>query len=513
VTVAFDMGATRMSLSVSTEDRGCATRDSAPMLANQRMSAVDRAWLLMERPTNPMMIVAVMVLEGRLSRARLRALVTERLLVFERFRQRPVPGALAAEWAAAEPFDLDDHVVTAALPRGAEQAELEALVGELASTPFNSSRPWWTFHLIERYRKGSALIVRIHHCYADGIALVRILLRMADGSDEGTSEKQAVASESAASTQSAVSIGSLYAPVADLLANTLREGADLIEHGLHYALHPAEAAGAARNAVGVIGELARIGTLPDDPPTQLKKPLSGVRHVAWAPPLAFEEVRTIAHTLGCTINDVLISILAGALGRYLESRGKGLSGATLHAAVPVNLRPEAQSESLLGNRFGLVFVALPVGIHHPLERLYAVRASMQALKGSSQALVTLGLLAAVGSLPAAVEDSAIALFTAKASLVASNLPGPREQLHLGGVPISQILFWVPQAGSIGTGVSMLTYNGLVQFGVMSDRQLIPDPHELVNLIAGEFERLVLLVLLGGVALEESSPRQAAPARS
>jgi hypothetical protein len=116
--------------------------------------------------------------------------------------------------------------------------------------------------------------------------------------------------------------------------------------------------------------------------------------------------------------------------------------------------------------------------------------------------VTLGLLAAVGSLPAAVEDSAIALFTAKASLVASNLPGPRDPLRLCGAPISEMLFWVPQAGSIGTGVSMLTYNGRVQFGVMSDRQLIPEPRKLVELIGDEFERLVLLVLLGGMALEE-----------
>jgi diacylglycerol O-acyltransferase len=465
-------------------------------MANERMSPVDRAWLLMERPTNPMMIVAVFVLAGPLDRAQLRSLVAERFLVFDRFRCRPVQEAFAARWVQSEQFDLDDHVMSAALPRAAGQPELEALVGELAGAQFNPLRPWWSFHLVERYLNGSALVVRIHHCYADGIALVRVLLRLADGA-EGASTPPA---QRPHVPSTPFSLGSLYTPVTDLLAKTLREGADLVEHGLHYTLHPGEAAQAARGAAGVIGELARMGTLPDDPPTHLKQPLCGVRRVAWAPPLALEEVRTIGRVLGCTINDVLVATLAGALGRYLESQGDVVQGVTLHAAVPVNMRTEGDSEPALGNRFGLVFVELPVGMRHPLERLYAVHAAMQALKGSSQALVTLGLLAAVGSLPAAIEDPAIALFTAKASLVASNVPGPREQLCFGGVPVSQMLFWVPQAGSIGTGISMLTYHGQVQFGVISDRQLIADPGKLVQIIETEFERLVFVVLLGAGSL-------------
>ena len=121
------------------------------------MSPIDRAWLLMERPTNPMMIVAVMVLQGRLSLAHLRELVTARFLCFERFRFRPINETLGARWVRSDEFDLDDHVSRASLPSGAAQSELEALVGELASTPLNPARPWWSFHLVERYRKGSAI--------------------------------------------------------------------------------------------------------------------------------------------------------------------------------------------------------------------------------------------------------------------------------------------------------------------------------------------------------------------
>jgi hypothetical protein len=171
----------------------------------------------------------------------------------------------------------------------------------------------------------------------------------------------------------------------------------------------------------------------------------------------------------------------------------------------VNLRTAGGPQHSLGNRFGLVFVELPIGIRHPLERLYAVRASIQKLKDSPQALITLGLLSLIGSLPATAADPMIALFSSKASLVASNLPGPRTQIRIAGAAVSQLLFWVPQAGDIGIGVSMLSYNDRVHFGVIADRYLIPEPAGVVDQIRGEFERLVVLVLLGAGSLAEPPP--------
>lgn len=275
--------------------------------------------------------------------------------------------------------------------------------------------------------------------------------------------------------------------------------------GVHYVLHPTEVSAVARETLAVGAELARIAAMADDPATRLKLPLSGIRRVSWTQALSLAEVRAIARVLGCTVNDVLISTLAGALSRYLASEGEAVADLTIRAAVPVNLRPGAEPRQLsgarvLGNCFGLVFVDLPIGVRHPLERLYSVHAAMLALKGSAQARATLGLLTLAGSLPAAVEDFALTLFSAKASLVASNLRGPDEELSLAGRPVTEVLFWVPQSGSIGTGVSMLTYRGRVQFGVTSDRALIADPARLVEQLAVEFERLVFLVLLGAGSL-------------
>ena len=461
---------------------------TAMSAAAERMSGVDRAWLLMDRPSNPMTVIGLLVLKLPLAPKRLRALIAARFLAHQRFRCVPVTDVLGGSWVESPHFALDDHLVCVALPEPAGQAQLEAFVGELASTPFSRDRPLWSFHLVERYQGGCALIVRIHHCYADGVALIHVLLSLCNESLDDAPARSA----------SSATSGDLAQRIPALIGQTLRGGMDLLESSVHYLLHPAELVGVAGEAMGFATELTHIAMMADDPATSLRRPLSGVRRAAWASAIALEEVRMIGHLLGYTVNDVLISTLSGALGRHLERCGDPVAG-SIRAAVPVNLRP-TDDQSTLGNRFGLVFIDLPIGIRDPLLRLSTVHESMQSLKGSRQALMTYGILAAVGTLPSPAEDPAVAIFSSKASLVASNLAGPREPLRLAGIAVSQILFWVPQAGSIGTGVSMLTYHGQVQFGVLADRQLIPDPGELVAEIFAEFERLLYLVLLGSAQL-------------
>lgn len=446
-----------------------------------------------------MVIVGLIILGRKLGRASLRSLIAQRLLVFDRFRCLPVADTLGASWTESTSFNLDDHLISAALPAPRGQRELEALAGELASTPLPAGRPLWTFHLIERYGAGSAIVVRIHHCYGDGIALLYTLLSLADPPRRPRSSAPpalpAPPAPPALPTQ----------PIASVGLPAWNDVAGLLESGVHYALHPLEASAVAREALTVGTELGRIVAMADDPATRLKRPLSGTRRVAWTQALSLEEVRAIARVLGCTVNDVLVSTLAGAIGRYLAAEGDSVTGLTLRAAVPVNLRPSAEPRQLagtksLGNYFGLVFVDLPIGVLHPLERLYSVHATMMALKGSAQARATLGLLSLIGGLPPPVEAFALSIFSAKASLVASNLRGPDDTLSFAGRPVTEVLFWVPQSGTIGTGVSMLTYRGRVQFGVTSDRALIPDPVRLVEQLAVEFERLVFLVLLGAGSL-------------
>jgi len=203
----------------------------------------------------------------------------------------------------------------------------------------------------------------------------------------------------------------------------------------------------------------------------------------------------VARALGCTINDVLLSAVAGALGRYLRARGFPTEGVMLRAALPVNLRAP-EDPATLGNRFGLVLLDLPIGVTHPLERLYAVRSGMQRLKGSQQAGATFVLLSALGHLPAVAETLALDMLSAKASAVISNVPGPREPLYMCDQRVSEMYFWVPQSGTVGLGISILSYAAEVHFGLIADRNLVPEPHALVDGFGAEFERLLLLTILG-----------------
>src|SRR5512140_2015723 len=147
---------------------------------HERMSSVDTAWLRMDSPENAMMIVGVTVTATPLTVADFRNMLETRFLCFPRFRLRPAPDPFGASWVEDQSFDLDAHLVRVALPAPGGKAELQALAAELAGRPLNPDRPMWQMHLIEDYLGGSAWIMRIHHCYADGIAMVRVLLSMTE---------------------------------------------------------------------------------------------------------------------------------------------------------------------------------------------------------------------------------------------------------------------------------------------------------------------------------------------
>jgi diacylglycerol O-acyltransferase len=479
---------------------------------HERMSSIDTAWLRMDSAVSSMMIVGVSTTATPLRLADFRRMLETRMLCFDRFRHKVVRDALGASWLEDEDFDLGDHLIPEALPEPAGRAELEVLVGELASTPLDARRPLWQVHLIERYGPGSAWVMRVHHCYADGIAMIRVLLSMTEQDpapalgarlDARASRPDAEARQRGSADVLPVLswVGQLARPAEDILESALAEAARLLENGVHQLFHPQHAAALARQASGVAQEFGRVLLLADDPDTPLRGDLGGYKSVAWGVPLPLPEVKTVGRALGCTINDVLMTTVAGALGGHLRDQGFDTAGLVLRASVPVNLRTADEPLSL-GNRFGLVFVDLPVGIANPVERLLAVRGAMVALKGSLQPPMTLMVLGLMGMLPGAVQSPAIELFSRKASAVVSNVPGPQAPLYICGQRIDEMYFWVPQSGSIGLGISLLSYAGRVHFGVIADRRVVPKPAGLVARFASEFEKLLLAVTVGTLAAHE-----------
>ncbi|HET8940637.1 MAG TPA: wax ester/triacylglycerol synthase family O-acyltransferase [Rudaea sp.] len=456
------------------------------------MSKVDTAWLRMECPTNLMMITGVMMFSKRLAPSRLKKLLAQRFLAFRRFRQKAVDFGNAAYWVDDDAFDIKRHLRTCTLPAGADKAALEEFVSDLASTPLDSAHPRWQFHLIDRFQGGSAVVIRIHHCYADGLALVQVMLSLTDAAPQpGVRAKLA---EVWLPRERGGVLQRLLDPARAGMAKAVAIGSKVLDKGVQMVRDPGLAAAFTREGGEIARELAVALSLADDPPTAFKGILGTRKRCAWAQPLPLPDVKAIGKILRCTVNDVLLACAAGALRSYLMSIGENVDGTTIRATVPVNLRPLEHAVKL-GNHFGLVFLELPIGEANPLRRLERVAASMRDLKRSKQAALTFGLLAAVGMAPAALQRMALELFSRKATTVATNVPGPQMPLYLAGREVNEMMFWVPQNGSIGMGLSILSYNGRVHFGLIADGKRVADPDAIVQRFAHEVEKLTLITLM------------------
>ncbi len=459
---------------------------------SERISGIDTAWLRMERPTNLMMITGVMICAEPLTCARLQEVIETRFLKYHRFTQRVVQKTAGAFWESDPHFDIRRHLLRTALPGQADKAELQNLASDLMSAPLDFSKPLWQFHLVENYQGGSALILRIHHCYADGIALIHVLLSLTDASASIAPSPIEAAAEP---TAYGGVFRRFFDPVDKAARTTFKLGRELVEEGADIVMHPSQILGYARNGVRLAAEIARLALMQDDSKTRYKGEPGVSKRVAWAEPLALSEVKAVGKALGGSVNDVLLAAVAGALRAYLVEKGDSTpADLEVRAVIPVNLRPREQANRL-GNFFGLVFLALPVGIANPLERLYEVRRRMNELKESYQPILALGLLGAVGMGPNLLQQPLLDLLSNKASAVMTNVPGPREPLYLGGARIAEMMFWVPQSGSVGMGVSILSYNDRVHFGLVADSGIVADPDAIIGRFASEFEKLLLITLM------------------
>jgi len=457
------------------------------------MSKVDTAWLRMDSATNLMMIVGVWVIQPGIRHQDLARRVQERLLQYPRFVQCAVEDATGASWVPDRNFDLARHLVVEQLPAspaGQEQQALQERLAQLCMEPLDHAHPLWQMHLVEHYKGGSALMVRIHHCIADGIALISVMQSLVDGGSPPPARRTRVQQEGADDWVS----DTLLKPFASMAVKALAMAGNGATKSLDMLADPHGGADAARLAYQVLGDMAALALMPDDSATSLKGIPGLMKRVAWCEPLPLDEVKAIGKGLGCSINDVLLSCAAGAIGEYLRAGGESIEAKEIRAMVPVNLRPLDQAYKL-GNRFGLAPLVLPIGMDNPVERVLEVRKRMVGLKDSMQPLLAFGMLAVAGLLIKPAQDALLHLFSRKTTAVMTNVPGPREKLRICGSTIEESLFWVPQSGTVGLGVSILSYGGGVQFGIVSDAVLCPDPQQIIDRFEPEFAKLSLVTLM------------------
>ncbi len=452
---------------------------------HHRLPSADVAFLHMDRPTNLMVINFVMLFDEQLDAERLRAVIHTRLVTrYPRFRQlvaegRGALGGLGPGGPAREPggpargpggprrnglrrgkgsgvggpfliedpnFDLDRHLHRRELPPSEEA--LRELVSELVASPLPREKPLWDMYLIDR-GGGCALVVRIHHCIVDGIALAQVMLSLTDATPDAPADAPAELDRLIAARTSHV--------------RAYRRG----ERALGVA------AGAAANARAV----AKLLFTPPDARTALRGRLGVSKQVAWTGRLDIARVKATARAQGASVNDVLLSAVTGALRRHLLDIGE--QPRAVRTLVPFNLRPlEEPIPHELGNRFGLVFLTLPVDIAGTGERLRELSRRMAAIKSSREGPVSHVILKGIGLTPRRVERRIIDLFTAKASAMTTNVPGPREPVYLAGTPLHAVLVWAPVSGSVGITVSIFSYHDGVTIGLLTDAGLVPNPRTI-----------------------------------
>ncbi len=418
------------------------------------MSPVDAAWYHMDGPENLAMVTGVLLTKKPLDFNQVCAVYRERLARFERFHQRVVERGFplpTPHWEDVPHFDMDQHLHHVALPAPHDQAALMALITDIASTPLDREQPLWQVHVVDQVEGGSALVMRFHHCIADGTAMMGVMQRLFDPAP-GTRQPTAP-------------VLKLATPPLGIL-----DKAALVVSG----------------AGMLIAELLKW----PDPPSPLKGDFGMRKHVAWSAPVAIKDVKAIGAHFDAKVNDVLVAAMTGALRTYLKGRGVDVNHTTVRAMVPVDLRPPERAGQM-GNEFGLVILELAVTKARAAQRLALTKERMDALKRSTEPMAMRVLLDIFGRTPKAVEDVANLVFGSKTSLVMTNVAGPSSTLYLAGVAIDRMLFWVPHPGrELGMGISIMSYRGQATLAVIADARLVPDPDTITDLFNREFSALL-----------------------
>ncbi len=455
---------------------------------SSRFSSADAAWLHMDRPTNLMVINSVMLFDQPVDWDRVKEITQHRLVDrYPRFRQRAVESRLPLrppKWVDDPDFRLEHHMHHLALPAPGDTAALQELVGDLMTMPLDRSRPLWHTYMVDGYGEGAAMITRMHHCIADGIALARVMLSLTDSAADVGIEPEDEFEDSAHGGILASTLLTAVRSVTDV-STALAHQAGLI---VLQPTHAARLAGAvARDGATVL----RLLATPADAATAIKGDPGISRRVAWTKPIPLDQVKRIAHAHNATVNDVLLAAVSGALRHYLQDCDSPVS--EIQAMVPFNLRPlDKPVPRALGNKFGLVFLPLPVATSGSYRRLVEVHRRMQEIKNGRDGPISYGLLSLTGMTPEPLERRIIDLFTSKGTAVMTNVPGPREPVYVAGTPVRTVQFWAPTSGHIGMSVSIFSYRGEVTVGLMADADLVPEPARIVEQLHREVRALAKL---------------------
>jgi diacylglycerol O-acyltransferase / wax synthase len=460
----------------------------------QRLSALDASFLYLEEPTTPMHVGAVSVFRrprGGLDYDRLVELVEQRISLVPRYRQkvRYVPGNLARPvWVDDADFDVAYHVRRSALPKPGSDLQLTELVARLMSRPLDHTRPLWEMYLVEGLAQGrTAVLTKTHQAMVDGISAIDIGQVILDVS----AEPRRVPEDLWMPRPEPSDLQLLAGAVAEAVS---RPG-EVVDNVRAAAGDAVVTAGKLVGAAGALFSVARTASRRA-PGTPLNVAISTQRRFAIAR-TQLEDYRRIRAAHGCSVNDVVLSVVSGALRNWLLSRGEPVtSSTTLRAMVPLSVRGEADvpsSAGSLGNRVASFIVDLPVGEPSPVVRLHHVTHAMREHTSNGRSVGANTLVRIGGFAPPtlhalgarAVNQISKRIF----NVVVTNVPGPQFPLYAAGARMLEMFPVVPLAKGQALAIGLTSYDGGVYYGFNGDRDAMPDVDVLAGLVDESLDEL------------------------
>jgi WS/DGAT/MGAT family acyltransferase len=455
-----------------------------------RLTAIDASFLHQEGPTTHMHVGALTRLEGPApAYEELLDALRMRLHLVPRYRQKlsvPPAGAGRPLWVDDPSFGIEYHVRQTALPRPGSEDQLLRLTARVFSQQLDRSKPLWEIWLVEGLDDGGfALMTKTHHALIDGVAgvdLAQVIFDLDPVAAEIPHPDEPWRPEPEPTPAQVLATGALA-----LLCTGVRTAVGAAA----LASRPGQALRAAREAAEGLGEVARVGLSPA-PPTPLNVEIGPHRRFAGVR-CELADFKAVKDAFGGTVNDVVLTVVTAALREWLRSRGVRTEGMELRALVPVSIRGRHE-RGTLGNRIAAMRGPLPVSIEDPIARLRAVRAGMDGLKESKQA-VGAEVLASVQSFaPATILAQASRLHfpTRLFNLLVTNVPGPQFPLYVLGREMLDVFPIALLPRNHALAIAIISYNGRMNFGVLGDYDALGDIDRIAEDLAAALAELVAL---------------------
>jgi WS/DGAT/MGAT family acyltransferase len=456
--------------------------------SNRRLSAQDASFLYGERPESPLHIGSIAVFEGAVPYEGVVENIASKLHLIPRYQQRVVPAPFSIShptWEWDPEFDLRRHVMRVKIDPPGNDAQLMALSAKLFAGMLDRDKPLWEIYMVEGLEGGrSAMVSKVHHCLVDGVSGIELLMIILDVSPNPAPPPppQDVEPRPPIPPVSTRFIDAIF----DNIAIDLDRFLDFQKSAVD-----AVATGDSRTRTAMRSlEAAQPYFATPVARAPFNKPLTGERSLACSE-FSFAEIRAIRAACGGTVNDVVLTVLAGALGRYLELHGEPTAGRAARILAPVNVRREDE-RGALGNRVSMLLIETPVGEHDPVGRLKAITERTETLKRQNVASGTEIIGELLSGTPPIIQSLAGILPQPRnnlANMVCTNVPGPMIPLYSVGHRLLAHYPLVPLGWEMGVGCGVTSYDQKLYFGLMADPNAAPDVARLKEFLDQAFVEL------------------------